>query len=42
MFNEDDPQSPVLADAYGIVMGTSHHEPLTRAHEEWKHAGQGP
>ncbi|WP_188558422.1 glycosyl hydrolase 115 family protein [Hymenobacter glacieicola] len=42
MFNVDDPQSPVLADEYGIVMGTSHHEPLTRAHEEWKHAGKGP
>ncbi|MBF9223072.1 glycosyl hydrolase 115 family protein [Hymenobacter ruricola] len=36
MFNADDPQNPVLADEYGIVMGTSHHEPLTRAHEEWK------
>ncbi|UPL51019.1 glycosyl hydrolase 115 family protein [Hymenobacter sublimis] len=42
MFNVDDPQNPVLADEYGIVMGTSHHEPLTRAHEEWKHAGKGP
>ncbi|RAK69339.1 glycosyl hydrolase 115 family protein [Hymenobacter edaphi] len=42
MFNVDDPQNPVLADEYGIVMGTSHHEPLTRAHEEWKHRGQGP
>ncbi|UOQ64271.1 glycosyl hydrolase 115 family protein [Hymenobacter volaticus] len=41
MFNVDDPQNPVLADEYGIVMGTSHHEPLTRAHEEWKHAGKG-
>jgi hypothetical protein len=25
-----------LADAYGIVMGTSHHEPMFRAGEEWK------
>ncbi|MBF9237734.1 glycosyl hydrolase 115 family protein [Hymenobacter sp. BT683] len=41
MFNVDDPQNPVLADEYGIVMGTSHHEPLTRAHEEWKVAGKG-
>ena len=32
VFNVDDPQNPVLADEYGIVMGTSHHEPLTRAH----------
>ena len=35
MFYEDDPQNAVLADEYGIVMGTSHHEPLTRAHAEW-------
>lgn len=25
-----------LADAYGIVMGTSHHEPLFRSGEEWQ------
>ena len=42
MFNVDDPKNPELADMYGIVMGTSHHEPLTRAHEEWKKAGHGP
>ncbi len=34
-FNEDDPMSPVLADEYGIVMGTSHHEPMMRAHKEY-------
>ncbi|KAB7648562.1 glycosyl hydrolase 115 family protein [Polymorphobacter fuscus] len=34
-FAEDDPANPVLADEYGIVMGTSHHEPMTRAHKEW-------
>jgi len=34
-FGDDDPQSMVLADAMGVVMGTSHHEPLTRAHDEW-------
>ena len=34
-FNEDDPQNMVLADAMGVVMGTSHHEPMTRAHAEW-------
>ncbi|RZK46912.1 MAG: glycosyl hydrolase, partial [Hymenobacter sp.] len=42
MFAVDDPQSPALADEYGVVMGTSHHEPLTRAHEEWKVSGHGP
>lgn len=34
-FNEDDPNNPHLADEYGIVMGTSHHEPMMRAHNEW-------
>ena len=34
-FNEDDPMNPVLADEYGIVMGTSHHEPMMRAQKEW-------
>ncbi|WP_433835975.1 glycosyl hydrolase 115 family protein [Flavobacterium anhuiense] len=35
MFYIEDPQNAILADEYGIVMGTSHHEPLTRAHAEW-------
>jgi len=34
-FNEDDPQNPVVADKYGIIMGTSHHEPMMRAHKEY-------
>lgn len=34
-FNEDDPRNPVLADKYGIIMGTSHHEPMMRAHKEY-------
>ncbi|HXD76440.1 MAG TPA: glycosyl hydrolase 115 family protein [Puia sp.] len=34
-FNEDDPDNPRLADEYGIVMGTSHHEPMLRAQKEW-------
>ena len=34
-FNEDDPENPALADRYGIVMGTSHHEPMMRAHKEY-------
>ena len=42
MFNVDDVRNPELADMYGVVMGTSHHEPLTRAHEEWKVSGHGP
>ncbi len=34
-FNEDDPMNPVLADEYGIIMGTSHHEPMMRSHKEY-------
>ncbi|MBO5058220.1 MAG: glycosyl hydrolase 115 family protein, partial [Prevotella sp.] len=34
-FNEDDPLSPEVADEMGIVMGTSHHEPMMRAHKEY-------
>ncbi len=41
-FNEDDPLNPQIADMYGIVMGTSHHEPMLRAQQEWKRHGSGP
>ncbi len=41
-FNDDDPLNPALADEYGIVMGTSHHEPMMRAHDEWRRYGSGP
>ena len=34
-FNEDDPNNPKVADMYGIVMGTSHQEPMLRAQKEW-------
>ncbi len=40
-FNDDDPINPIKADEYGIVMGTSHHEPLMRAHDEWRRYGSG-
>ncbi|MBK9991803.1 MAG: glycosyl hydrolase 115 family protein [Verrucomicrobia bacterium] len=40
-FNEDDPANPRLADEYGIVMGTSHHEPMIRSQQEWKRNGTG-
>jgi hypothetical protein len=39
---DDDPESPRLADEYGIVIGTSHHEPMMRAHIEWSRHGEGP
>lgn len=34
-FADDDPENQKLADDYGIVMSTSHHEPMMRAHTEW-------
>lgn len=34
-FNEDDSLSPKMADQMGIVMGTSHHEPMMRSHMEY-------
>jgi len=40
-FNDDDSINPILANKYGIVMGTSHHEPMMRAHDEWKRYGSG-
>ncbi len=40
-FNDDDPKNQSLADEYGIVMGTSHHEPMMRADKEWNRYGKG-
>lgn len=34
-FYADDPMNMVLADEMGIIMGTSHHEPMARNHQEW-------
>lgn len=41
-FYDDDPANGALADEMGIVISTSHHEPLGRAHDEWRRYGQGP
>ncbi|MGA2175045.1 MAG: glycosyl hydrolase 115 family protein [Verrucomicrobiota bacterium] len=38
-FSEDDPLNPKLANDYGIVMGTSHVEPMMRADKEWNRKG---
>jgi len=38
---DDDPVSGMLADEMGIVIGTSHHEPMGRAHDEWRRYGKG-
>lgn len=41
-FADDDPENAALADAMGVVVGTSHHEPMMRAHVEWSRYGEGP
>ena len=42
-FYDDDPENGRLANEYGIVIGTSHHEPMMRAHAEWhRGADKGP
>jgi hypothetical protein len=41
-FYDDDPENGRLAQEMGIVIGTSHHEPLMRAHAEWAKYGKGP
>ncbi len=33
---DDDSLSAPLADEYGVVISTSHHEPMMRAHVEWQ------
>ena len=40
-FFEDDIINPTEADEYGIVMGTSHHEPMQRAQQDWTIGGTG-
>ncbi|HLO37541.1 MAG TPA: glycosyl hydrolase 115 family protein, partial [Lacibacter sp.] len=39
-FYDDDSLNIKVADEYGIVIGTSHHEPLMRAHAEWARYGK--
>ncbi|RAR14008.1 glycoside hydrolase family 115 protein [Stemphylium lycopersici] len=41
MFNVDDERNQPLADEYGIVMGTSHTEPMVRATQEWSKVAHG-
>lgn len=41
-FYDDDTLNAPLADEYGVVIGTSHHEPMMRAHDEWRRYGSGP
>ncbi len=41
-FYEDDPRNAEVADEYGVVVATTHHEPMMRAHDEWSRIGEGP
>lgn len=34
-FADDFPDNPRVANEFGIVISTSHHEPMMRAHHEW-------
>lgn len=40
-FYDDDLLNGPLADEMGIIMGTSHHEPCSRAQKEWHRYGSG-
>jgi hypothetical protein len=40
-FYDDDKLNGKTADDYGVVIGTSHHEPMMRAHDEWRRYGGG-
>lgn len=41
VFATDDPENLSRADDYGIVISTTHHEPMMRYHEEWSRYGGG-
>ena len=40
-FYDDDPLNGPLANEMGIIMGTSHHEPMGLAQQDWKRRGTG-
>ena len=41
-FYEEDPQNAALANEMGVIIGTSHHEPMMRAQVDWDRHGKGP
>ena len=41
-FYDDDANNKPTARRYNVIIGTSHHEPLMRAHVEWERYGKGP
>ena len=40
-FYDDDPKNHELANKLGLIMGTSHHEPMMRSWKEWERYGKG-
>lgn len=40
-FYADDPENEKTADEMGVVMSTSHHEPMARNHQEYAHNRKG-
>ena len=40
-FDADDPENLKTADAMGVMMGTSHHEPMARNHQEYARDRKG-
>ncbi len=38
-FYADDPENSRVADEMGVIIGTSHHEPMARNHQEWARRG---
>jgi hypothetical protein len=40
-FYDDDTLNIQAAEEYAIVIGTSHHEPMMRAHDEWRRVNGG-
>jgi hypothetical protein len=41
VFATDDPNNAKVANEYGIVISTTHHEPMMRYHEEWGRSKSG-
>lgn len=40
-FYADDPLNSKTADEMGVIIGTSHHEPMARNHQEWARKRKG-
>jgi hypothetical protein len=40
-FYADDPMNSKVADEMGVIIGTSHHEPMARNHQEWSRKREG-